>query len=219
MPETHKSRTRRVVCKRPGSFHHGDLRWALLQAASRLLEREGALGVGLRAAARLAGVSQTAPYRHFADRESILAALAEQGLRELGDRMAEAARSQPDPVSALRAIAETYVVSAAEHPHLFRLMFGPEVADKERYPAVRDAGMRAYQLLVDTIAAAQRAGAVRPGEREEIALGHWSMVHGVASLIVDGRLEERVQACGGVGALARKLAEQLELGTAPRKAR
>jgi len=210
------ARGRRPLAKRAGSFHHGDLRWALLQGAMLLLEREGTLGVGLRAAARLAGVSQTAPYRHFADKESILAALAEQGFRELGDRMAAAARENPEPRAALLAIADTYVSMAAERPHLFRLMFGPQVADKRRCPAVADAGMRAYQVLVDAIAAAQRVGAIRPGDTADLALAHWACVHGIASLIVDGRLQDRLAAAGGAGALARMVAEQLSLGCGPR---
>jgi AcrR family transcriptional regulator len=205
------------VAKKEGAFHHGDLEWALLEAASQLLEKEGPLGVGLRAAARLAGVSHNAPYRHFKNRESMLAALAARGLRDLGERMVAAARERRDPREALFAIAETYVSLAAERPSLFRLMFGPEVADKSRYPAVREAGLGAYQVLVDTIAAGQREGVVRAGEPKEIALGHWSAVHGVASLLVDGVLADRARERGGPAGLARLVAEQIRLGTEPRR--
>jgi len=207
---------RRTVAKRPGRFHHGDLRWALLQAASLLLEREGTAGVGLRAIARLAGVSPAAPYRHFPERESILAALAEEGLVALGDRMAAAAREDGEPVAALRAIAGTYVALAAERPHLYRLLFGPEVADKSRHPAVREAGLRAYQVLIDAIAAGQRSGAVRAGDPRELAVGHWAAVHGIALLMIDGLLAERVEAAGGPAALGRLVAAQLWEGLARR---
>jgi AcrR family transcriptional regulator len=210
---------RRTVAKRPGRFHHGDLRWALLQSASLLLEREGTAGVGLRAIARLAGVSQAAPYRHFEDRESILAALAEEGLVALGDRMAAAGHHAAEPAAALRAIAETYVSLAAERPHLFRLLFGPEVADKARYPAVRDAGLRALGVLIETIAAGQRAGVVRDGEPGELALGYWAAVHGIALLMLDGLVAERAEAVGGPVALGRLVAGQLWVGLAPRPAR
>ena len=208
---------RRSVAKRQGAFHHGDLEWAILEAASRLLEEHGPLGVGLRAASRLAGVSHTAPYRHFRNRESILAALATRGLTELGERMAAAAGARKDPREALQAIAETYVTLAAERPHRFRLMFGPEVADKGRYPEVRAAGMRAYQVLIDTIAAGQRAGCVRAGDPTELALGHWAIVHGAASLMVDGLLAERARGSGGPSGLARLAFEQIRLGTEPRR--
>jgi AcrR family transcriptional regulator len=211
--------SKRTVAKAKGAFHHGDLRWALLRAASQLLEREGTAGVGLRAAARLAGVSQTAPYRHFPDREAILAALAEQGLTTLGDRMASAAREAGDPVAALTAIAETYVALAAERPHLFRLLFGPEVADKARYPAVRAAGLRAFDVLIEAIGAGQRAGVVRAGEATELALGLWAAIHGIALLLLDGLVGDRAVAAGGPAALARQVAGQAWLGLTPRPAR
>ena len=208
--------SKRRVSKQPGKFHHGDLRWALLEAASRLLDQYGPLGVGLRAAARLAGVSQTAPYRHFADKEALLAALAEQGLVDLGDRLQAAVREAGEPGAALLAIARTYVMTAKARPQLFRLMFGPEVADKVRYPEVRNAGERAFDVLVEAIAAAQRAGAVRPGDPVEMAVAHWSAVHGFASLIVDGRLTRQVELAGGVAELGARLAGHLRLGMAPR---
>jgi AcrR family transcriptional regulator len=204
------------VAKRPGAFHHGDLRWALLQAASLLLEREGTAGVGLRAIARLAGVSQAAPYRHFSDRESILAALAEEGLTTLGDRLAAASRQAGEPAGALVAIAETYVALAAERPHLFRLLFGPEVADKARHPGVAEAGLRAYGVLIETIAAGQRAGVVRAGDPAALALGHWAAIHGIALLMLDGLVAERIERSGGPAALARQVAEQALVGLRPR---
>ena len=212
--------TARPIAKRAGQFHHGDLRRALLRGATILLEREGPLGVGLRAAARLAGVSQTAPYRHFPDKEAMLAAVAEQGFHELAEKMAEAARKASDPRSALLAIGMTYVSLAAERPNLFRLMFGPQVADKQRCPGVGAAGMSAYQVLIDAIESAQRAGVIREGDPEDIALAHWSCVHGVASLVVDGRLSERLAAAGpgGPAAVARIVCEELFRGTDARRA-
>lgn len=204
------SRTRkRSVAKRPGAFHHGDLRWALLQAASRLLERDGTAGVGWRAIARLAGVSQTAPYRHFKDRESILAALAVEGMATLTERMSAAARAAASPQAALRAIAETYVGLATERPHLYRLLFSGELADKSRYPEVRDAGMCAFGVLVEVIAMGQQAGVVRAGYPTELALIHWSAVHGLATLVLDGLAAQRVEASGGAVLLAGRLSDHL----------
>jgi AcrR family transcriptional regulator len=213
-----RSTIRRPKAKVAGSFHHGDLRRALLDGAMLLLEREGPLGVGLRAAARLAGVSQTAPYRHFRDKEAMLAALAEEGLRELGARIAAAIERNRDPRAALVAIGEAYVNLAAERPNLFRLMFGPQVANKARCPGVAQEGARAYAGLVEAITAAQRAGVIRAGDPADLALAHWSAVHGIASLIVDGRLSERLAAAGpgGPAALARTVCEQLFQGCGPR---
>jgi AcrR family transcriptional regulator len=215
---TVKAGTRRALCKEAGSFHHGDLRRALLQGAMLLLEREGPLGVGLRAAARLAGVSQTAPYRHFPDKDAMLAAVAEQGFRELGERMSIAARENRDARGALLSIGETYVSFASERPNLFRLMFGPQVADKSRCPKVEEAGKRAYQVLLDAIAAAQHCGVLREGDPTHVALAHWSSVHGLASLIVDGRLSDRLAALGpdGPRKLTRVVCEQLFTGCEPK---
>lgn len=207
----------RAIAKPAGAFHHGDLRRALLDAAMQLLERDGPLGVGLRAVARLAGVSQTAPYRHFADKEAMLAALAEQGLRDLGAKMAEAAaRPSSDPRAPLVALGEIYVSFAAEHTELFRLMFGPHVANKKRCPAVDEAGARGYQVLLDAIAAAQRAGIIRPGDITALALTRWAAIHGLACLVVDGRLTEQVARAGGVCQLVRAVAEELTRGAMPR---
>lgn len=208
---------RRPVAKAEGAFHHGDLEWAILEAARQLLEREGPAGVSLRAAARLAGVSHNAPYRHFDSRESILAALAARGFEELAARMEAAARGHRETRAALQAIAEAYVAMAAEHTHLFRLMFGPEVADKDRHPAVRAAGMSALQVLLDTIVAGQRSGAVRAGDPQDLAVGHWAVVHGVAMLYVDGLLADRAEARGGPPGLARLVSEQIRLGLEPRQ--
>ncbi len=208
--------SRRPLTKREGRFHHGDLGWALVEAATQLLEREGPAGVGLRAAARLAGVSHNAPYRHFPDRESMLAAVAAGGLAALADRLEKAAGGHRDARQALAAIAETYLRLAAERPHLFRLMFGPDVADKSRHAAVREAGLRAHRILLDTIAAGQRAGTVRAGDPADLALGLWAAVHGVAALFLDGMLSERARERGGPPGLARLVTEQLRLGLDPR---
>jgi AcrR family transcriptional regulator len=208
-PRTNKPRKR-------GSFHHGDLRRALLDAAGEILDRRGPLEVGLRAVARAAGVSQTAPYRHFTDKEALLAAVAAQGLAGLGERAAAAVAAAHGPEEALRAVGRAYVQVAVARPHLFRLMFGPEVSDKARYPEVREAGERAFAVVVAAIAAGQRAGTIRDGEPGELALVVWSAVHGFASLIVDGRLTEWTERLGGPAALGDRLAELLRRGIAPR---
>src|SRR6478672_7153397 len=97
------------------TYHHGNLRPALLRAATKTLEKEGVGALSLRDLARRAGVSHNAPYRHFPDRESLLAALAADGFEKLGQAM----RGQGG-----KEMGEAYVRFALEHPQLFRLMFG-----------------------------------------------------------------------------------------------
>ncbi|MBW2257316.1 MAG: TetR/AcrR family transcriptional regulator, partial [Deltaproteobacteria bacterium] len=122
----------RVQRKRRGSYHHGDLRRALVDAALLLIERSGASGVTLRGAARLAGVSQTAPYRHFSDKRALLAAVAEQGFQSLSTQLREASAShEGDPMGRLRALGVAYVHFAQAQPSHFRVMFGPQVGDRK----------------------------------------------------------------------------------------
>src|SRR4051812_37531896 len=106
------------------SYHHGDLRRALVEAAAGLLEDKGHEALSLREAARLAGVSHNAPYRHFADRDALLNAVAANGFNELGARMAEARGSL-----GFRGVGEAYVAFALAHPRLFHLMFAGQKKD------------------------------------------------------------------------------------------
>src|SRR5262245_19114428 len=103
------------------SYHHGDLRRALLDATVRLAGKHGASGVTLREAARLAGVSQTAPYRHFADKTAMLAAASEEGFVRLAEWVAPAVEIE-DPARRIAALCTRYVEFAVEHTDWFRLM-------------------------------------------------------------------------------------------------
>src|SRR6266700_1692801 len=106
----------------PGSgdtYHHGDLRAACLRAARELLEESGSAGLSLRAVARRAGVSPTAPYRHYADRDALASAVAAEGYRELAGYLA-AAHPSPSTPEELAAVAVAYVRFALGHPALFR---------------------------------------------------------------------------------------------------
>jgi AcrR family transcriptional regulator len=145
-----------VSTSRP--YHHGDLRAALLGAALDLLEDEEAFS--LRAVARRAGVSPTAPYRHYQDKEALLAALATHGFAQLADRLAAAAEV-PD-------MAVEYVAFALAHPGLFRLMYGR--------PTANAAYARTAEILAGRLAA------------PALQIGAWAMVHGLAVLLLDGKL-------------------------------
>src|SRR3982074_3363797 len=111
------------------AYHHGDLRAALVRAAIELLEESGETELSLRAVARRAGVSPAAPYRHYADRESLISAVAAVGYRELAQRLA-AAHPSPSTPEQLASVAIAYVQFALERPALFRLMFG-EPCDRD----------------------------------------------------------------------------------------
>ncbi|MDT7792483.1 MAG: hypothetical protein QOD59_1919, partial [Mycobacterium sp.] len=103
-------------------YHHGDLRAACLRAAMELLEDAGAAGLSVRAGARRAGVSPGAPYRHYADRDALVSAVAAEGYRELAGCL-RAAHPSPSTPEDLAVVAVAYVQFALEHPALFRTMF------------------------------------------------------------------------------------------------
>jgi AcrR family transcriptional regulator len=180
--------------RRPNRYHHGDLPRALLDAALDIVKTEGTEALTLRATARLAGVSQTAPYRHFVNKEAILAAVAEEGFRSLMAAMAHAAAAFADsPLERLRAVGLAYVIFATNHSSHFRVMFGREMADRSASTALRQVATDTFNVVVDVIAGCQRAGFVRSEEpAADLALTAWSTVHGLSALLVDGVLDRSV---------------------------
>lgn len=191
-PTTTPRRPRRP--KRPDRYHHGDLPRALLDAALRIVATEGTDALTLRAVARLAGVSQAAPYRHFANKEAILAAVAEEGFRSLMAAMRQSVQACGDiPLARLRAVGIGYVTFATSHPSHFRVMFGRDLADRSAFPALRQVAGDTLAMVVDAIADCQRAGVVRQEEpAEDLALHAWATVHGLSALLVEGVLDRPV---------------------------
>jgi AcrR family transcriptional regulator len=202
--------------RRRDRYHHGDLRRALLQAALELVQREGPQGLTLRAAARLAGVSQAAPYRHFADKQALLAAVAEEGFRDMAAAMQRATRAHAaEPLLRFRALGLSYVRFAQSHPAHFRVMFGPEVADRSLYPSLSESAGETFRLLVQAIRECQKAGSVREGDPEDLATTAWSTVHGLSALLVDAQLGGKAKQ---VDDLAQRVTQNLFLGLGPRPA-
>jgi AcrR family transcriptional regulator len=157
---------------RKGAYHHANLRPALLAAARRLLERGGPEALSLREVARRAGVSHSAPYRHFADRAALLAALAAEGFAELSERIAAAAR-EAGGAKRLGPMGAAYVRFALDRPALFRLMFGGHVRGTN-HPALAEAAKGAYALLT--------------AEAGPSAVKAWALVHGLAHLLLDRQI-------------------------------
>ncbi|MEV0484698.1 TetR/AcrR family transcriptional regulator [Streptomyces sp. NPDC050508] len=160
-------------------YHHGDLRAALLGAAMELLEEDDG-GLSLRAVARRAGVSPTAPYRHFADKEALESELAAQGFADLGRRLGAAA-PQPAAPEDFAQLAVSYVRFALDRPALFRLMFGTPCTTPEDARAVAAAELGVFVL-------AHVRQAFPQADAEALATASWSLVHGLAFLHLDGKL-------------------------------
>lgn len=169
-------------------YHHGDLRRALIDTALAMVREEGTWKFTLREVARRAGVSHAAPYNHFADKSALLAEVAALGFQALRREMEEAARRPRSSRQALIGIAVAYVRFGVEHPGHYRLMFGPELAEKEGYPVLQQASDATFAALTATLERGQAAHDVRPGSVRDQALAAWSLVHGLTTLLIDQRL-------------------------------
>lgn len=173
-------------------YHHGDLRDALLQAATRIAARDGLQGLTLRAVAREAGVSHAAPAHHFGDVTGLLSELAAIAFRRFTAALSEAAASAASPDEAAEGRARAYVGFARDNPCLFQLMFRTERLDRSR-PALREAATSAFVDLAKVVGARRHETVVPEhltlAQAADIA-GMWSMVHGFAMLYLDGRLRD-----------------------------
>jgi AcrR family transcriptional regulator len=168
------------------AYHHGDLRDALLEAGERMLEREGPAGLSLRKLGRELGVTPGAPYRHFEDKDALLAALAAVGYRRLFREMQRDIESITDGEEQLKRTGVGYLRFATAQPELFRLMFGwtPTVEDEE----LHEAAEAAHLALEGILRNCEAQGRLRL-PLDEAGLMAWSAVHGAAFLLIDGRLK------------------------------
>ncbi|HXM45972.1 MAG TPA: TetR/AcrR family transcriptional regulator [Bryobacteraceae bacterium] len=173
-------------------YHHGDLKHALLRAAVELIAETGPRGFTLREAARRAGVSHNAPYRHFRHRDSLLAAVATDGFDRLRRAMARGGR-KAGPRDRLRRGGLAYVDFALRWPQHFAAMFDAPWNGAE-YPACAAAAQRCFQTLLFLVRDCQAAKQMPAGDPERMAYHAWSLVHGVAKLANAGQFPWRSRA-------------------------
>ncbi len=181
------------------TYHHGHLREALVEAALALVNEEQSWNFTLRDLARRAGVSHTAPYRHFADKAEILNEIARIGFETLAARLREAvARAARLPLRArLEAVAVAYVRFALRHAAHYRVMFGPVGAANHQEPAIAPAADAAFTVVEDLLA--QLVPKMSAKDVERVAEHFWALVHGYTMLALDGHLE-----CAEAGAIERE---------------
>jgi AcrR family transcriptional regulator len=180
----------------PTPHHHGNLPNAFRAASRAILDETGPEGVGLREAARRVGVSATAAYRHFTNKDDLLASVAAEGFRELAAAMRERATGADQ----LDGMGLAYVEFALQKRGLFRLMFGPILVERAKYPRLNAAASGVFDLLQGIVASSDE----RQREDNTAAMAAWGLVHGLSLLFVDGLVPET---------RARDLAEQILVQT------
>ena len=185
------ARTQEPQAARP--FHHGDLRRAIVKAALDLLSETESLELSLRELARRAGVTHNAPYKHFADKRDLLAAVSAAGFDMLTKRMAREIAALREPQARLSAMMSAYIRHGVENPALYRLMFGGYLSgpDKARPAIERAAAEDTKALLASVIIDGALGRPIPNNARNErrisgAILACWSLVHGLTLLVVDG---------------------------------
>lgn len=163
-------------------YHHGNLRETLLETAFRLVDSDGVDAVSMRALAREVGVSSAAPFRHFADKQVLLDAVAEEAAAELERKLDEATAECSDALTQFRAMTVAYVRFAAEHPALFDLIHSTESVSRRFLGEVKD---ERRLKLIALIYEGQNAGLIPEADPELIALTSEALTHGLARMIVD----------------------------------
>jgi AcrR family transcriptional regulator len=162
-------------------------------------------------------VSHTAPYRHFPDKAALLATLAEDAFVRLQNHLRKHTGEEHPPLEALRNLASAYVSFAQQHAADFRVMFGPEAADKSAYPGLSKAAEEAFDVVRQAIVRGQEGQVVRRGDPTELALVAWSLGHGLAVLVVNQQLPPGTPP--GIEELADRTAAALYAGLQPARPR
>jgi len=165
------------------------LRKALIQAGARMIEDKGLTALSLREVARVAGVSHTAPYRHFKDKADLLAAIAQVGFKQLTQHAFQAARRHDgDPKEQFVAASVQYILFSVNHPRMAHLLFGGVINMRNAPRPLKQASWAAFELVETIINNGKSAGVFRDHDTLELAVTTWSGIHGLAQLISGGYL-------------------------------
>jgi AcrR family transcriptional regulator len=190
MPHSSHPKTRKRSAK---PYHHGDLRRALIDEALRTIEAEGVERLTLRTVGARLGVSRSALYRHFADKQALLATVGKEGFSKLRQALADAWEGNGHGRIGFEAMHRAYVQFAAAHPSHYRVMFGGFIESAEKDDHFISEARSAFQVLVDALVEQQNAGDIRRDDPVLMARFVWAVVHGTAMLFINGQLPERAQ--------------------------
>jgi AcrR family transcriptional regulator len=171
------------------NYHHGHLKNALIRAGMEIISKEGLGGLSLRKVAKKAGVSPTAPYAHFADKQALIAAISTEGYHRLYDQLtATVATHAGDPQRTLLEVGWSYVQFALSDPQRFKVMFSGILEQEKDYPEFREMALKSFELLVSLVKSCQEAALLDPGPTDMLAVRLWSVVHGFVLLLLEGQI-------------------------------
>ena len=175
------------------TYHHGDLKNALIKAGVEILAKDGVSGLSLRKVAMKAGVSHAAPYAHFADKQALIAAISTEGFRQLYERVSGVAEKyQNQPEKQLVEVAWAYVQFAMDDPDRFKVMFSGVLEKEKEYPDFVTESQRNFQLVKMIVEVNQASGRLRSGDSALVALSAWGIIHGFIMLMLEGQISHAV---------------------------
>ena len=168
---------------------------ALIKVGVQILSEEGVEGLSLRKLAQRAGVSHNAPYSHFQDKQSLIAAISTEGFKQLYNELDKAISAYPDdPRRQLQEGAWAYVQFALNNTDTFKIMFSGVLEKEKEYPAFVEISHKTFERVVDVVHACQEAGVLPPEPADVMAVAVWGMVHGMISLRLEGQISQTVLA-------------------------
>ena len=175
------------------SYHHGDLKNALIEAGADILSKEGVSALSLRKVAQKAGVSHAAPYAHFADKQALIAAISTEGYKKLYEQIAQVAdRYRTDPLRRLVESSWAYVQFALDEPDHFKVTLSGMIEKEQDYPAFVETARRTFSLVVEVVAQCQQAGILRHGAVDLTAVSVWALIHGFVTLLLENQISHTV---------------------------
>jgi len=194
-------------------YHHGDLKNALIQAGVKILAKEGVGGLSLRKVAKKAGVSHSAPYAHFPDKQSLIAAISTEGFKQLYTELDAAVSPYAnDPRRQLAEGVWAYVQFAMNNTDTFNIMFSDVLEKEKDYPAYVESSRKTFERVVGIVKACQDAGVLRPAPAEIMAVSVWGQLHGIISLVLEGQVSHAVLNRFSVREIVTFAMDQMTLG-------
>jgi len=185
--------TVKIKMTKKNTYHHGDLKNALIKAGTEILAKKGVGGLSLRKVAQKAGVSHAAPYAHFADKQALIAAISTEGFRQLYEQVITVTELYADdPARQLLEAAWTYVQFAMNDPDQFKIMFSSALEKEKEYPDFVEMSQQNFRQVVAIVASCQEERVLASGPGELTAVTVWGAVHGLIALLLEGQIPHTV---------------------------